>query len=312
MKYQMSGLKNTKHHYVYRITNIRLKKYYYGVRSCSCLPIEDLGIRYFSSSTDEKFMNDQKEHPEDYKYKIVKEFDNRKDAEYFEKYLHTKFNVSMNEHFYNKCMSTLMGFSVEGTHWTKEHHKNMEKVFESYRRPFEERYGPERAKEIKEKLRRPKTDERKKKISESKMGKKLSDSHKAAMSIAIRKRYASMSDEERENFRKKMTEVNRSEDKRKKDSEQLKAIWADPVRSKELWGNRNPHPSYVIKMTRPDGSSETFKGFCKMCESNKFQMHIVRKALKDGKPIKDYPTRSHNNAYVNLSGYKFELLGEEI
>ena len=95
----MSGLKNTKHHYVYRITNKRLKKHYYGVRSCLCLPIKDLGIHYFSSSTDEKFMKDQKDHPEDYKYKIIKEFENRKDTEYFEKYLHTKFNVSTNEHF---------------------------------------------------------------------------------------------------------------------------------------------------------------------------------------------------------------------
>lgn len=307
----MSGLNKTKHHYVYRITNKRLKKHYYGVRSCSCLPIEDLGIHYFSSSTDEKFIKDQKDHPEDYKYKIIKEFENRKDAEYFEKYLHTKFDVSANEHFYNKCMSTLMGFSVEGSHWTEEHHKNMEKIFESYRRPFEERYGPERAKEIKEKLRRPRTDAQKKRISEAKKGRKLSDAARRAVANGCRKRWSLMSDEERENFRKKMTEVNNSEDKIKRCSDKLKARWADPVRRKKSFSNRRPRASYIIKMTRPDGSTETFKGFHKMCESNNFSTSIVRKALKDGNPIKDYLKYSRKK-FVNLSGYKFELLRREI
>lgn len=170
-------------------------------------------------------MKDQREHPEDYKYKIIKEFENRKDAEYFEKYLHTKFNVSANEHFYNKYMSTLMGFSVEGNHWTEEHHKNIEKIFESYRRPFEERYGPERAKEIKEKLRRPRTDAQKKRMSEAKKDRKLSDAARRAVANGCRKRWALMSDEERENFRKKMTEVNNSEDKIKRCSDKLKARW---------------------------------------------------------------------------------------
>ena len=120
-----------------------------------------------------------------------------------------------------------------------------------------------------------------------------------------------MSDEERENFRKKMTEVNSSEDKIKRCSEKNKAIWADPVRRKKSFGNRRPRSSYIIKMTRPDGSTETFKGFHKMCESNNFSTSIVRKALKDGNPIKDYSKYSRKK-FVNLSGYKFELLRREI
>jgi len=36
--------------YIYRISNIELKKYYYGVRTAKN-PIKDLGIIYFSSST---------------------------------------------------------------------------------------------------------------------------------------------------------------------------------------------------------------------------------------------------------------------
>lgn len=307
----MSGLNSTKHHYVYRITNKRLKKHYYGVRSCSCLPIEDLGRKYFSSSTDEEFMKDQKEHPEDYKYKIIKEFDNRKDAEYLEKYLHEKFNVAANEHFYNRCKSTLMGFSVEGTHWTEEHHKKMKKVFENQKRSYEERFGPEKANKIKEKQRKPKTEETKRKISIARKGIKLSEEARKAISEGNFRRYANESPEKREAFRMKMDAINKDENKRKDDSEKLKAIWADPARSKELWGNRRHRSSYVIKMTRPDGSSETFKGLNRMCEDHNFSKYIVREALKNGKPIEDYLKFSHTNKYTNLTGYKFELLKME-
>ena len=51
---------NLQKHYVYRITNIILKKYYYGVRSCRIEPKKDLGHKYFSSSTDKLFIQDQK------------------------------------------------------------------------------------------------------------------------------------------------------------------------------------------------------------------------------------------------------------
>ena len=307
----MNGLNGTKHHYVYRITNKRLKKHYYGVRSCSCKPVEDLGIYYFSSSTDEEFMKDQTEHPEDYKYKIIKEFDNRKDAENLEIYLHEKFNVAANEHFYNRCKSISTGFSTAGTHWTEEHHKNMEKIFESYRRPFEERFGPEKANKIKEKQRKPKTEETKRKISIALKGRKMSEEARKAISEGNFRRYANESPEKREAFRMKMDAINKDENKRKDDSEKLKAIWADPVRSKELWGNRRPRSSFIIKMTRPDGSTEEFKGFEKMCKNNNFSKYIVRKALKDGKLIGNYSKFSHTDKYTNLTGYKFELLKME-
>lgn len=307
----MNGLNSTKHHYVYRITNKRLKKHYYGVRSCTCEPVDDLGRKYFSSSTNKEFIKDQKEHHEDYKYKIIKVFDNRKDAEHYEKFLHEKFNVAENDHFYNRCKSTLMGFSVEGTHWTEEHHKKMKKVFENQKRSYEERFGPEKANKIKEKLRKPKTEETKRKISIALKGRKMSEEARKAISEGNFRRYANESTEKREAFRMKMDAINKDENKRKDDSEKLKAIWADPVRSKELWGNRRHRSSYVIKMTRPDGSSETFKGLNRMCEDHDFSKYIVREALKNGKPIEDYLKFSHTNKYTNLTGYKFELLKME-
>ena len=91
-----------KYHYTYRRTNIKEGMYYYGVHSCNCLPIEDIGVKYFSSSTIRKFIKDQKENPQDYKYKIIKIFSTRNEADVHEEYLHKKFNVRYNELFYNR------------------------------------------------------------------------------------------------------------------------------------------------------------------------------------------------------------------
>lgn len=71
-------------------------------------------------------------------------------------------------------------------------------------------------------------------MSEAKKDRKLSDAARRAVANGCRKRWALMSDEERENFRKKMTEVNNSEDKIKRCSDKLKARWADPVRRKKI------------------------------------------------------------------------------
>lgn len=285
--------------------------HYYGVRSCTCEPVDDLGRKYFSSSTNKEFIKDQKEHHEDYKYKIIKVFDNRKDAEYYEKFLHEKFNVAENDHFYNRCRSTLMGFSVEGTKWSREHHEHMKDTFEKYRgHTYEERFGIEKANEIKAKQSAyVKTPTHRKHLPESKMGVKLSEEHRESISKGLKKRY------ENKDFKKKfvetMTKVNQRNQKRKDDSEKLKALWADKETRERLWGNRRHRSSYVIKMTRPDGSSETFKGLNRMCEDHNFSKYIVREALKNGKPIEDYLKFSHTNKYTNLTGYKFELLKME-
>ena len=47
-------------HYVYCITEKTSNRKYIGVRSCDCMPEEDLGIHYFSSSCDEEFIDKQK------------------------------------------------------------------------------------------------------------------------------------------------------------------------------------------------------------------------------------------------------------
>jgi hypothetical protein len=101
-------------YYVYRITNKILNKHYYGFRSCKIHPKEDLGVKYISTSTDKSFICDQKENPQNYKYKVVKIFNNKVDAINLEIKLHNKFNVGTNESFYNLAKQTSTKFTTAG------------------------------------------------------------------------------------------------------------------------------------------------------------------------------------------------------
>lgn len=102
------------YHYTYRITNIKERMYYYGVHSCNCHPKEYIGIKYWSSSKNKEFKADIKNNPQDYKYKIVKIFDTRIEAVEHEIFLHKKFNVGVNNKFYNDSMQTSTNFDTTG------------------------------------------------------------------------------------------------------------------------------------------------------------------------------------------------------
>lgn len=116
---------NKKYHYVYRITNTELNKHYYGTRSSRIEPSKDLGFKYFSSSSDILFMDDQKNNPQNYKYTIVSEFDSREEALELEISLHAKFNVGVNESFYNKARQTSIGFDSTGAIISDETRKKL-------------------------------------------------------------------------------------------------------------------------------------------------------------------------------------------
>lgn len=314
MKFQMSGLDRQKYHYVYRITNKVKNKHYYGVRSSRVKPKDDLGKKYFSSSTDKEFIKEQREHPENFKYKVIREFETRKDAEFLEKELHKKFHVSDNERFYNKCISTLMGFSVEGRKWSEEHRRNQQKYIDENvkGKTFEERFGEERAKEIKERCKgRLKTEEERRNISKAHLGKPLSKEHREAISEGNYRRYANESPEKRKAFKEKMNLINKSEEKRKDDSEKLKRLWSDPETRERIWGNRMRKPSFIIKITDRDGNVSFFKGLEKMCIEKNFSYYIVSKALKSKEVIKPYKTQASKNNYENIEGYMFEIVGKE-
>lgn len=98
------------YHYVYRITNTKLNKHYYGKRSSKILPEQDIGVYYFSSSTDAKFKQDQKVNPHHYKYKVIKTFASSKKAVLYEIKLHNKFDVGKNSRFYNRAKQVLTDY----------------------------------------------------------------------------------------------------------------------------------------------------------------------------------------------------------
>lgn len=298
----MSGLK-MKYHYVYRITNKIKNKHYYGVRSSYLLPKEDLGHYYFSSSTDSEFINEQHEHPENFKYKIVKVFNNRKEAELYEKFIHEKFHVSDNEHFYNKAISTLLGFSVEGTKQSEEHIRKRvqsRKEHYQYKRTFEEIYGVENAKKRKQKL----SDVHK--GNTYSVGRKLSESHKKKISEALYKRYENK--EFLENFKITMQKVTSSEEYKENMKMILHKRWEDP-KFRIKMKNRKHKTCKIIKVTKPDKTSFIYyKGFDKLCKEFNFSEIMVRTMLKTNKI---YISNYTSEKTKNTNGYMFEEIKNE-
>lgn len=101
-------------YYVYRISNKILNKHYYGKRYTKINPKDDLGVKYFSSSSDKDFINDQKKNPQNYRYKIIAIFKDSKSACNIEIKLHEKFDVAKNPNFYNKSKQTSSKFDTSG------------------------------------------------------------------------------------------------------------------------------------------------------------------------------------------------------
>jgi hypothetical protein len=209
-------------HYVYRITNLVENRHYYGIRSCkNRSPLEDLGVRYFSSATNKEFIKDQKQNPSYYKYKIIRACNSRKDAIDLEILLHEKFDVGANEKFYNKAKQTDTGFCTFGCSISDEHKakiaaagrnrvygptpedvrkrqseaaKRKPPVSEETRRKLSEihkgrEFTKERCENIskakKGKPGKPIPDEVKKKMSESAKGKIRSEEHRKNLSIGL-------------------------------------------------------------------------------------------------------------------------------
>ena len=181
-----------KKHYVYRITNKIENKHYYGCRTTKLEPKDDLGSKYFSSSRDKEFIKDQKENPYNYKYKIIKIFSTREEAIELEIKLHNKFNVGINESFYNRAKQSSLGFDTSGIKYSDERKERIRK------RMIENNHfrGKKLSDEHKLKLSLShmgsknhnygleKTAEIKKKISESNKGKVMSQEAKQKISIA--------------------------------------------------------------------------------------------------------------------------------
>lgn len=106
-----------KYHYVYKITNLNPtdeRQYYIGVRSCDCLPDED--IKYWSSSKSLK--ESIKEYGQNNFIKeILSVWYSREEAISEEIRLHEEFFVSINESFYNRSKQTSKKFDTSGLSW---------------------------------------------------------------------------------------------------------------------------------------------------------------------------------------------------
>jgi hypothetical protein len=146
------------YHYTYRITNIKDRIYYYGVHSCDCLPKEDIGVRYFSTSTIKEFIKDQKENPQNYKYKVVKLFSSRKEAEEHEQILHKKFNVRTNKKFYNKHNAnekwSTYGIPAWNKGLTKNDHPSLMKFSQTIAGENHPMFGKQHTNEAKDKMKK--------------------------------------------------------------------------------------------------------------------------------------------------------------
>ena len=122
-----NNMYNTKfqHNFVYLIWNKTNHKKYIGTKSSNEEPKNVIGHTYFSCSKDKDFMNEQKEHPENFRYKVLKDFKTRKEALNLECELHHRYKVDTNDDFYNRAMQTSDGFDCHFKHehwpdWVKE------------------------------------------------------------------------------------------------------------------------------------------------------------------------------------------------
>lgn len=94
------------YHYVYRITNKKIRKHYYGSRTSKVRPKDDLGKIYLSSS---KYLKDdiKKFGIDSFIYKVLFVTDTRADAYRLENKLQKRLNVVISDHFYNRSVQPL-------------------------------------------------------------------------------------------------------------------------------------------------------------------------------------------------------------
>ncbi|CAL9966074.1 homing endonuclease [Vibrio phage D479] len=89
--------------YVYRITNVVSNRHYYGYRKSSTNhPNDDLGVVYFSSSSDKTFIAEQRDFPTHFRYKIIAWGLTQERALILEEKLQRRFQVDVNPAFYNR------------------------------------------------------------------------------------------------------------------------------------------------------------------------------------------------------------------
>jgi hypothetical protein len=81
--------------------------YYIGSRQSNCDPKDDLGVKYFSSSSNENFINEQKKNPSRFKYEILSLHNSRMEAFDEEIRVQIELDCLNDEMCYNKSINHL-------------------------------------------------------------------------------------------------------------------------------------------------------------------------------------------------------------
>ena len=89
------------YYYVYKITDKKRKRYYIGSRTSHIPPEQDLGHIYFSSSGNKKFLEEQRNIPNQFTYEIIKTFSNIEQALKYKEELIQQNNALTDPKYYN-------------------------------------------------------------------------------------------------------------------------------------------------------------------------------------------------------------------
>lgn len=114
-----------KFHYTYQITEISTNKKYIGVRSSNIPPKNDLGYKYFSSSTIKKFIKNQKENKNNYIYEVLSIFESKNEAAMDEMRLHKLYDVAKSPEFYNRHNASSNKFNTSNKAIVKDKNGNI-------------------------------------------------------------------------------------------------------------------------------------------------------------------------------------------
>lgn len=101
--------------------------FYIGSRTCNIEPVGDIGIKYFTSSSNKEFKTDFKANPYSYTIEVLEVFNNREDATAYEIELHNKYEVTTNTMSYNLSKQTSTGWSTLGYEMPKEAREKISK-----------------------------------------------------------------------------------------------------------------------------------------------------------------------------------------
>lgn len=95
-------------------------------------------------------------------------------------------------------------------------------------------------------------------------------------SIESKNRWDSMSDKEREIFSKKMSIINKDEDKRKDAGFKIKELWTNKDFLEKM-KNRKHRPGKKIKIIKPSGEEIIIDNMRKLEQEYSFSVHLIRK-----------------------------------